>query len=108
MKKLILIFSVGMAVTACKKGAETEGETNFYFDAPQPINNSELSSIPSKFTGTYTSGKDRLIVGEKEIFYEFGLKDTMNMADLDSLGSTVTYKDNKLVFHMEARRQLHL
>lgn len=55
MKKIILIIVV-IVLTSCKKADATatcDDCLAFYFENPQPVNNSELRNFPSKFKGLY-------------------------------------------------------
>lgn len=52
MKKHLFFVICVIVLISCREKTPV-GETEFYFDNSQPINDSELTSIPSKFIGNY-------------------------------------------------------
>lgn len=90
MKKYLFLGLIGLVLYSCKETAK--GETEFYFDNPQPINDSELNSIPSKFIGEYSNGENEvLIVSQAAIYKQFNA--VYPKAMIDSLG---TFKNGKI------------
>lgn len=74
MKKTILLFFAATILVSCKKTESEPIGNNFYFENPQPINDSELKSIPRKFQGIFVNSdsiflniNDHLIFTEKQV-----------------------------------------
>ncbi|TDP01369.1 hypothetical protein [Flavobacterium sp. 245] len=100
MKKLILIFAIVSSIISCKKAdADAEfGGLAFYFENPQPINDSELNSFPSTFKGVYkTPDSTFLRIDEDRIFKEYYFKFRIHKQKLDSLKSEFDLVDEKLI-----------
>lgn len=100
MKKLILIFSIITLIISCKKAdaeAEYEGFA-FYFENPQPINDSELNSFPSKFKGLYINKDSTFLrIDDERISREYYFKFRIHRQKLDSLKSEYNLVDGKLI-----------
>ncbi|WP_310555511.1 hypothetical protein [Flavobacterium sp.] len=86
MKKLLYLNLIFVLFSSCKDVASEPFGNTYYFETPQPINDSELISIPNKFQGifmnsdsTYLNIKENIILTEKK--YTFYL----NKKHLDSL-----------------------
>lgn len=108
MKKLVLIIAI-CSFVGCNK-EETDG-TAFYFDNPQPINDSELSKIPSKFIGEYSNNSDKvLIVSESAIYEQVNAMYPKKM--IDSIGKfsngKLTTYDNKVFYAEIVGDSLHI
>ncbi|CAM3943059.1 MULTISPECIES: hypothetical protein [Flavobacterium] len=86
MKGIVVIFL--LVFISCKDVSgdlEIAGNT-FYFENPQPINDSELKSFPNKFLGSYMDLDSTFLIFQKEyIFKEY--YDTFKVSNnfLDSL-----------------------
>lgn len=94
MKNYLFLGMTAMALISCKEELNG-GMLNFYFDNPQPVNDSELSQLPSGFRGTYTSGvKDRLVISDLAIYNENDFSETMHKSKVDSVGGV--YKNGKV------------
>ena len=65
MKKCLLILGL-LAFLSCKKAEGVPSGLGFYFEIPQPINDSELSKIPNKFWGLFMNS-DSTYVNVKKI-----------------------------------------
>lgn len=95
MKKYFLILIL-LFVFSCKNAEP--GGLNFYFENPQPINDSELSRIPNKFQGIFMSSdsvflniKENIIL--KESFYKL----KFHRRDMDSLKNGFIISDKKFI-----------
>jgi len=103
MKKLILIFVLITILSSCKKADAAvvevcDGCLTFYFENPQPINDSELREFPSKFKGLYmTSDSAFLRIDDDRIYREFFLKFRVHRQKMDSLKSEYDLIDGKLI-----------
>jgi len=83
MKKHFLFFVVLIVLVSCKK---TRLENNVYFEEPQPINNKELTKIPSKFIGTFLHNDSvYLNIDEHLVTYLNNYKIRIHKSELDSL-----------------------
>lgn len=92
MKKHFLIIAV-IALVSCK---EVRLENNVYFEEAQPINDSELTKIPSKFIGEYLYNDSvNLKVDENQIAYINNYKIRIHKSEIDSLKDELVYKDGK-------------
>ncbi|MEZ0181543.1 hypothetical protein AB9T89_04805 [Flavobacterium oncorhynchi] len=100
MKKLILFLTIVSMSISCKKAdlAAESGGLAFCFENPQPINDSELNSFPSKFKGLYmTSDSTFLRIDEDRIFKEYYFKFRIHKQKLDSLKSEFDIVDGELI-----------
>lgn len=98
MKKYFLFLGL-LFVVSCKKADAPmpEGFT-MYFEKPQPINDSELSKIPSKFRGVYMNS-DSLYVNVKEniILKEYYNRFRFHKNEMDSIKKEYDLKNNQFV-----------
>lgn len=100
MKKIIFILILLVISSSCKKAdaaADYDG-IKFYFENPQPINDSELNSFPSKFKGLYRSKDSTFLrIEEDRILREYFLKFRVHRKEMDSLKSEYNLVDGKLI-----------
>lgn len=100
MKKIFLILTLIVISSSCKKAdaaADYDG-VKFYFENPQPINDSELNSFPSKFKGLYRSKDSTFLrIEEDRILREYFLKFRVHRKEMDSLKSEYNLVDGKLI-----------
>ncbi|MEO8239177.1 MAG: hypothetical protein ABI576_13820 [Flavobacterium sp.] len=100
MKKVILILAFASFLISCKKAdaAVCEGCLLFYFENPQPINDSELSSFPGKFRGLYMD-KDSVFIRieEDRILSEYFYKFKVHKNYLDTLKEGADLVNNQLI-----------
>jgi hypothetical protein len=86
MKKIFLLFGLTVLLISCKESNAVPSGNYFFFENPQPINDSELSSIPNKFQGTYmNSDSIYLNISDNAIFYEKEHKFRFHKNQIDSL-----------------------
>ncbi|WP_395053650.1 hypothetical protein [Flavobacterium sp.] len=100
MKKITLLIVVIITVISCKEfNSESEPfGNNFYFENPQPINDSELSSIPNKFQGVYiNSDSTYLNINKNLIFTESKTKFMCHKTKLDSLKQDFYFENGKYI-----------
>lgn len=97
MKKYLLLV-IAFIFIACKETAFEHSPTDFYFDQPQPANDSELTAIPSRFTGTYNLDDTRLTIGKNIIYSEtfISIKESKDFFN-DSLKEEFTYSKGRLI-----------
>lgn len=97
MKKIIIVV-ISIALFSCKETKTEETiSTYFYFDSPQPVNDSELSSFPPKFRGVYAYENMQMHI-EKELIYESYMEEfKLAKTTLDSFKENVSYKGSKIV-----------
>ena len=90
-----------MISNSCKKAeaaAEPYGSFSFYFESPQPINDSELNIFPSKFKGLYmTQDSTFLRIDDDRILREYFYKFKVHRKEMDSLKSEYNLVDGKLI-----------
>jgi hypothetical protein len=85
MKKYFLALGL-FVFLSCKKVETVPSGFNFYFENPQPINDSELSKIPNKFQGLFMNIDSVYIdVQEKLILKEYCDKFRFHKKDFDSI-----------------------
>lgn len=53
MKRLFVFLALSPFLFSCKRTNDLPIEENFFFEQPQPVNDSELNKFPSKFLGKY-------------------------------------------------------
>ena len=69
MKKYIAIASL-ISLVACKKYENVE--TEYYFTEAQPVNDSELKDLPSKYINKYVDATgDTLVIEPNTIYYRY-------------------------------------
>jgi hypothetical protein len=104
MKKKCFFLLVGLILfISCKEYRKEETiayQTNFYFQSPQPVDDSELNNFPVKYRGAYIEGEDTMYVDKKAIYYTIYRLDTITKIEFDSLKSIAEYKDEKLIFKL--------
>lgn len=93
-------------IVSCKQSEAVPFGNNFYFETPQPINDSELTEFPNKYEGIYiNSDSTCLNITDNVIFYESETKFRFHKKQIDSLkqyfdlvdGNYVS-KDSKEIF----------
>ena len=99
MEKIFLILIVAVVSSSCKKAdAEPYGSFTFYFEKPQPINDSELNSFPFKFKGLYRSEDFTFLrIEDDRILREYFFKFKVHRKEMDSLKSEYNLVDGKLI-----------
>lgn len=86
MKKMTLLIIMSVVMISCKQVEAVPVGNIFYFENPQPINDSELSSFPNKFEGIYmNSDSICLNITKDMIFSERESKFRVHKNQLDSL-----------------------
>lgn len=105
MKKCFVFILSGLLFISCKENAIT-GETEFLFDDPQPINDSELSSIPVKFRGEYEKGNGKMLhITDSTIFQDQTV--AYHKSGIDSIGTLkngkFTARDNHETLYAEQK-----
>jgi hypothetical protein len=102
MKKMILVVIVMVLSSSCKK-ADAAAEPvvdsfTFYFEDPQPINDSELNSFPSKFKGLYMASDSTFLrIEEDRILKEYFYKYRFHKSFLDSLKEKYEIMNDQLI-----------
>jgi hypothetical protein len=98
MKKIILVLALLIFLSCKKTECEPDG-LSFYFENPQPINDSELSKIPNKFRGLYMN-QDSVYLNIKEgiIIKESFFKFKFHKKDMDSLKNEIVFSNGKYIF----------
>ena len=85
MKKITLLFGLLSLFVSCKE-SEFPAGNRFFFENPQPINDSDLSSIPNKFQGIYMNSDSVYLNIKKNIIYtENEFKFRIHKNQIDSL-----------------------
>jgi hypothetical protein len=100
MKKLTLLCIISIVIISCKQieGFPIPDGNNFYFEYPQPINDSELSSFPNKFKGVYMSLDSLFLnITNNMIFSEREYKFRFHKTQLDSLKEYFDAVDGKYI-----------
>ncbi|WP_320815074.1 hypothetical protein [Flavobacterium sp.] len=98
MKKIFSLLFVCTVIASCREIASVPVGNTFYFDNPQPINDSELKSFPSKFLGIYMNSDSTFLDFQKEVILEnFIWKSKIPLTDLDSLKLEFDFSDNEMI-----------
>ena len=98
MKNLLILLATTLLVSSCKERAIPVGNT-YYFLEPQPINDSELNSIPNKFIGLYVNEDSiYLNVSRKLITNESFFKFRIHKNSLDSISDKIVKVNVKYRF----------
>jgi hypothetical protein len=86
MNKFFYLIIVLIVISSCKDVSSEPFGNSYYFESPQPINDSELTKIPNKFLGLYmNSDSSYLNVKENIILTEKNHKFYLNKKHLNSL-----------------------
>lgn len=98
MKKYFLILGLLLVVSCKKADAPADESSALYFEKPQPINDSELSKIPSKFRGVFINS-DSIYIDIKEniIMREYYNRFRFHKNELDSIKVGFDLKGNQYV-----------
>ena len=97
MKKIVLLFGVILLLVSCKQSEYPAGNM-FFFEAPQPINDSELTSIPNKFQGIYRNSDSVYLNIKKNIIYtESEFKFRIHKNQTDSLKQDFYIENGKYI-----------
>jgi hypothetical protein len=97
MKKIVLLFGVILLLVSCKQ-SECPAGNMFFFEAPQPINDSELTSIPNKFQGIYMNSDSVYLNIKKNIIYtESEFKFRIHKNQTDSLKQDFYIENGKYI-----------
>jgi hypothetical protein len=107
VKKLAFLFVLSVLMTSCKQAEAVPDGNNFYFENPQPINDSELSSFPNKFKGIYMSEDslflnitNNMIFSEREYKFRFHKNQLDSLKEyFDVVDSMYISKDKKEIFN---------
>lgn len=107
MKKLALVFVLSVLMVSCKQSQVPADGNNFYFENPQPINDSELSAIPNKYKGIYMSEdslflniSNTMIFSEKENKFRFHKNEIDSLKQyFDVVNGKYISKDRKEIFN---------
>ena len=92
---MLLFFS-------CKERAEHPIGNTYYYQEPQPINDSELNSIPNKYLGSYVNEDSiYLNVSKRMIVEESFFKFRIHKNSLDSLSNQLIKINGKYKFKNE-------
>lgn len=93
--KNYFLFAAVMLLCSCK---ETRLTNNVYFEEAQPINDPELTKIPSKFIGEYFYNDSvSLNINEDNILYLSQYKVRFHKSEIDSLKDDLVYRDGKFI-----------
>lgn len=99
--KNFLIPVLALCLFSCNENRPTP-TADYFFAEPQPVNDSELSEIPSKFLGKYQSQDSSfLTIDKKIIFLERFTKFRIAKNELDSLKKGYDFKNGKLIGKIE-------
>lgn len=98
MKKFLILISISILTFSCKDVAAEPFGNTFYFKNPQPINDSELTSIPNKFLGLYMNSDSVYFnVNKNSILRETFTTNKIDNKILDSLRNDFEITNNKLI-----------
>ena len=102
MKKIFLILITIVLSSSCKK-ADAAAESvvdsfTFYFEEPQPINDSELNGFPSKFKGLYMASDSTFLrIEDDRILREYFYKYRFHKSFLDSLKEKYEIMNDQII-----------
>jgi hypothetical protein len=102
MKNLLILCAFPLLLVSCKEHAIPIGNT-YYYQEPQPINDSELNSIPNKYLGLYVNEDSiYLNVSKRMIKEESFFKFRIHKNSLDSIADKLVKVNGKYKFKDEA------
>lgn len=98
MRKTILILGILITILSCKKADAPADAFALYFEAPQPVNDSELDRFPTKFKGLYVDKDSTFLrIDENAIRFENYNKFKIHKKELDSLIGGYDIVDGRLI-----------
>lgn len=98
MKQFFLFFIIICLFSCKQKEAEIDGN-QFYFNSPQPVNDSELNKFPNKFIGLYIDSDSLFFKITKDaMYYETNFAFRIHISDLDSMKTDFDFVDEKYIF----------
>jgi hypothetical protein len=102
MKNLLILLASMLLFFSCKERAAHHIGNTYYYQEPQPINDSELNSIPNKYLGLYVN-KDSIYlnVSKRMIAEESFFKFRIHKNSLDSLSNELIKINGKYKFKNE-------
>ncbi len=96
MKKIIVIFL--LVFISCKNTEAIPAGNTFYFENPQPINDSELKSFPNNFLGLYMSSDSTYLNFQKDIIIdEYRYKGKIDLLLIDSLKLEFDFLEDMMI-----------
>ncbi|WP_445716099.1 hypothetical protein [Flavobacterium sp.] len=103
MKKYLILLITMLFYASCKeRAAEHPIGNTYYYQEPQPINDSELNSIPNKYLGLYVNEDSiYLNISKKMIVEESFFKFRIHKNSLDSLSNELIKVNGKYKFKNE-------
>lgn len=103
MKNLLILSAIMLFYASCKeRAAEYPIGNTYYYQEPQPINDSELNSIPNKYLGLYVNEDSiYLNVSKKMIAKESFFKFRIHKNSLDSIADEIVSDNGKYRFKNE-------
>ena len=104
MKKYLILLITILFFASCKERASEHPIGNtYYYQEPQPINDSELNSIPNKFIGLYVNDDSTYLnISRKIITNESFFKFRIHKNSLDSIADKLVKVNGKYKFKDEA------
>jgi hypothetical protein len=104
MKKLFIILGVFFVIISCRKSLAVPDGLSFYFENPQPINDSELSKFPNRFIGLYMNSDSMYIrINENIILSESYTRFRFHKNDMDSLKQEFDYANGNYILKIDKR-----
>lgn len=99
MRKMFLILALIVITISCRKAdADPKCYGCLYFEKPQPENDTELSSFPSRFKGLYVDIDSTFLrIEEDRILKEYFFKNRFHKSFLDSLKNDFDIVNNQLI-----------
>ncbi|KIA98852.1 hypothetical protein OA93_08185 [Flavobacterium sp. KMS] len=99
MKKIALILGILIVLASCRKADAAPADAfALYFEAPQPVNDSELDRFPTKFKGVYMNTDSTFLrINENTVQYEWHYNLMIHKRELDSLIRRYDIVDGKLI-----------
>ncbi len=97
--RTFFVLLAALLFLSCKD--KSAPQHSFYFENPQPVNDSELSRFPDRFLGRFmASDSSFMVVSKTTILSESYLKFRIHKLSLDTLKDVVVYK-NKTIKNLE-------
>ena len=102
MKNLLILSAIMLFYASCKERSAHPIGNTYYFQEPQPINDSELNSIPNKYLGLYVNEDSiYLNVSKRMIVEESFFKFRIHKNSLDSIADEIVSDNGKYRFKNE-------
>ena len=98
MKNVMILVLISVLCSCKTTETDAVDGVNYYFEKPQPLNDSELITIPYKFRGKFISHDSICLnIVDNCIYKSYFLKSKIQKSALDSIKTEIKILNNKII-----------